>query len=166
VHNQIGLLFSIKCSVTRLQRVSVTVVFSCLGVQTLRARQDFNRSTSTLTFWPSISDSLHVNVQEFWTLNGHLTRWKLHKCSKRRSINDAGWSSLVARRAHNPKVVSSNLTPATNLTDLPGLLGLHQEALLSFGKDLGKKSLFPHLFLAIRFRIIHPISLRLLVRPL
>ena len=26
-----------------LQRVSVTVVFSCLGVQTLRARQDFNR---------------------------------------------------------------------------------------------------------------------------
>src|SRR5207244_4358217 len=26
----------------------------------------------------------------------------------------AGWSSLVARRAHNPKVVSSNLTPATN----------------------------------------------------
>ena len=28
---------------------------------------------------------------------------------------NAGWSSLVARRAHNPKVVSSNLTPATNL---------------------------------------------------
>ena len=27
--------------------------------------------------------------------------------------NHAGWSSLVARRAHNPKVVSSNLTPAT-----------------------------------------------------
>src|SRR5208282_2055584 len=27
----------------------------------------------------------------------------------------AGWSSLVARRAHNPKVVSSNLTPATKL---------------------------------------------------
>ncbi len=28
----------------------------------------------------------------------------------------AGWSSLVARRAHNPKVVSSNLTPATNFS--------------------------------------------------
>ena len=28
---------------------------------------------------------------------------------------DAGWSSLVARRAHNPKVVGSNPTPATNL---------------------------------------------------
>ena len=28
---------------------------------------------------------------------------------------DAGWSSLVARRAHNPKVVGSNPTPATIL---------------------------------------------------
>ena len=27
----------------------------------------------------------------------------------------AGWSSLVARRAHNPKVVGSNPAPATNL---------------------------------------------------
>ncbi len=26
---------------------------------------------------------------------------------------DAGWSSLVARRAHNPKVVGSNPSPAT-----------------------------------------------------
>jgi hypothetical protein len=34
----------------------------------------------------------------------------------------AGWSSLVARRAHNPKVVSSNLTPATNyLNPRPGI---------------------------------------------
>ena len=35
----------------------------------------------------------------------------------------AGWSSPVARRAHNPKVASSNLAPATNdfkgLGDLP-----------------------------------------------
>ena len=28
--------------------------------------------------------------------------------------NDAGWSSLVARRAHNPKVRGSNPLPATN----------------------------------------------------
>ena len=28
---------------------------------------------------------------------------------------DAGWSSLVARRAHNPKVVGSNPAPATSL---------------------------------------------------
>ena len=27
---------------------------------------------------------------------------------------DAGWSSLVARRAHNPKVAGSNPAPATN----------------------------------------------------
>ena len=26
---------------------------------------------------------------------------------------DAGWSSLAARRAHNPKVVGSNPAPAT-----------------------------------------------------
>ena len=31
-----------------------------------------------------------------------------------RYSQSAGWSSLVARRAHDPKVVSSNLTPATN----------------------------------------------------
>ena len=28
-------------------------------------------------------------------------------------ISGAGWSSLVARRAHNPKVVGSNPAPAT-----------------------------------------------------
>ena len=31
--------------------------------------------------------------------------------------SDAGWSSLVARRAHNPKVVGSNPASATNLND-------------------------------------------------
>jgi hypothetical protein len=29
-------------------------------------------------------------------------------------LHDAGWSSLVARRAHNPKVAGSNPAPATN----------------------------------------------------
>ena len=29
-------------------------------------------------------------------------------------LKGAGWSSLVARRAHNPKVVGSNPAPATN----------------------------------------------------
>ncbi len=29
-------------------------------------------------------------------------------------FGDAGWSSPVARQAHNLKVVSSNLAPATN----------------------------------------------------
>ena len=30
-----------------------------------------------------------------------------------RQMNIAGWSSSVARRAHNPKVVGSNPAPAT-----------------------------------------------------
>jgi hypothetical protein len=30
----------------------------------------------------------------------------------------AGWSSLAARRAHNPKVVGSNPAPATNLEQM------------------------------------------------
>ena len=31
----------------------------------------------------------------------------------------AGWSSLVARRAHNPKVVGSNPAPATSFSGAP-----------------------------------------------
>ena len=31
----------------------------------------------------------------------------------KRNFNIAGWSSLEARRAHNPKVVGSNPAPAT-----------------------------------------------------
>ena len=38
----------------------------------------------------------------------------------------AGWSSSVARRAHNPKVVGSNPTPATTR------LGLERNALRAF----------------------------------
>jgi hypothetical protein len=61
--------------------------------------------------------------QKFWALIRHLTAVKLQKSGKSRNINDAGWSSLVARRAHNPKVVSSNLTPATSfLLNRKGLL--------------------------------------------
>ena len=32
----------------------------------------------------------------------------------KRNFNIAGWSSLVARRAHNPEVVGSNPSPATH----------------------------------------------------
>ena len=35
---------------------------------------------------------------------------------------DAGWSSLVARRAHNPKVVGSNPAPATIFESMVTLL--------------------------------------------
>jgi hypothetical protein len=33
-----------------------------------------------------------------------------------RPLDVAGWSSLAARRAHNPKVVGSNPAPATKCT--------------------------------------------------
>ena len=50
----------------------------------------------------------------------------------------AGWSSLVARRAHNPKVVSSNLTPAT--------MGAYEanplSALLNYSYELSRKNPF------------------------
>jgi hypothetical protein len=39
---------------------------------------------------------------------------RLQKKRESRTIYGAGWSSLVARRAHNPEVVGSNPTPATN----------------------------------------------------
>jgi hypothetical protein len=49
--------------------------------------------------------------QKCWTVP---LKWvRLQKNGKSRSIYDAGWSSLVARRAHNPEVVGSNPTPAT-----------------------------------------------------
>ena len=34
--------------------------------------------------------------------------------------NNAGWSSLVARRAHNPKVIGSNPIPATRNSQVRG----------------------------------------------
>jgi hypothetical protein len=45
-------------------------------------------------------------------------RWGLQRISLRgltehKCVTDAGWSSPVARQAHNLKVVSSNLAPAT-----------------------------------------------------
>lgn len=36
-------------------------------------------------------------------------------------VSDAGWSSLAARRAHNPKVTGSNPVPATKFQK-PGLV--------------------------------------------
>ena len=35
-------------------------------------------------------------------------------------MDDAGWSSLEARRAHNPKVIGSNPIPATTVNPLNG----------------------------------------------
>jgi hypothetical protein len=45
----------------------------------------------------------------------YLKKYHPHSPSAQVFGSDAGWSSLVARRAHNPKVVGSNPAPATNL---------------------------------------------------
>ena len=37
--------------------------------------------------------------------------------SESTKLNNAGWSSLEARRAHNPKVIGSNPVPATQCPD-------------------------------------------------
>jgi integrase len=96
-------------------RVPVSVVSKLLGNGSI---------STTLNIYTHVLaehlEQFEVSVpkfSEFRPLIGHLTDLtavELHKSGKSRNINDAGWSSLVARRAHNPKVVSSNLTPATN----------------------------------------------------
>ncbi len=40
---------------------------------------------------------------------------------------DAGWSSLVARRAHNPEVAGSNPAPATGKAPETGLSRSHDD---------------------------------------
>ena len=59
--------------------------------------------------WSSVALMvLHLKVWESKTLPGLLASQIINK-------HDAGWSSPVARQAHNLKVVGSNPTPATNL---------------------------------------------------
>ena len=49
-------------------------------------------------------------------------------------ISDAGWSSMVARRAHNPKVVGSNPAPATSFRKTSLMAGfLHFRTRISMG---------------------------------
>ena len=51
-------------------------------------------------------------------------------------LKGAGWSSLVARRAHNPKVVGSNPAPATKhwkrviFYNFVNLLGLYEPLII------------------------------------
>ncbi len=46
---------------------------------------------------------------------------KLSRLQLRFPVSVAGWSSLVARWAHNPKVGGSNPPPATNSTVTPAI---------------------------------------------
>ena len=50
--------------------------------------------------------------------------------------NIAGWSSLVARRAHNPKVVGSNPAPATISLEVSNLEASSFLVFLGFSKDV------------------------------
>ena len=57
------------------------------------------------------SELLLVEVQILSSAPIYLTKFNVNPILLRLI---AGWSSLVARRAHNPKVVGSNPAPATN----------------------------------------------------
>ena len=54
------------------------------------------------------------------------------------ALHSAGWSSLVARRAHNPKVVGSNPAPATKIKSLTCENG---QGFFIAGEFFGPKSL-------------------------
>jgi hypothetical protein len=49
-----------------------------------------------------------------------------------RAFGDAGWSSPVARQAHNLKVVGSNPAPATNLNNYVSLENMMARFALGF----------------------------------
>jgi len=104
---------------------------------------------------PPYFSHLEFDCVDCWERLGKELKVSKHQVNRTEST---GHMSLV--RAHNPKVVSSNLTPATILTDSQGLVGLHQQAPLLFGKDLGKKSLFPRQSQAIQCRKVHQVFLR------
>ena len=48
--------------------------------------------------------------------------WSLSMCGHKIMTTDAGWSSSVARWAHNPEVVGSNPAPATSYNSTKGSL--------------------------------------------
>ena len=60
--------------------------------------------------YPSLAEGTGLeNQQRINVLRGFESLNLRHLLKK---LNIAGWSSLVARRAHNPKVVGSNPAPA------------------------------------------------------
>ncbi len=59
------------------------------------------------------------NPADFGTVVPDFAKPSMAVCwANKRLIGDAGWSSPVARQAHNLKVVGSNPTPATNYLEL------------------------------------------------
>src|SRR5690606_21261568 len=96
-------------------------------------------------------------------------RWGLLLCTdtpcvQRRRLNatgrqlpGAGWSSLAARRAHNPKVAGSNPAPATNM---------YPQAAAPRGRRfaLGEPATSPRFCVAQRFGVQSPTRRRLDVK--
>ena len=71
--------------------------------------------------YPSPAEGIGLeNRQRINVLRGFESLNLRHLLKK---LNIAGWSSLVARRAHNPEVVGSNPAPATKNLQLVGLAG-------------------------------------------
>ena len=70
---------------------------------------------------------------------------------------DAGWSSLVARWAHNPKVVGSNPTPATYRRDRLSAVSFHFKVFFNHKdtKDTKIFFLFFVLFVSLWFYFIY-----------
>ena len=76
------------------------------------------RSTTIFFAWLSILRILH----RYSRLSMQCLDMTLQRAAVNQSIrvHDTGWSSLVARRAHNPKVVGSNPS-SVPISDLPRL---------------------------------------------
>ena len=77
-----------------------------------------------------------------------------------RRLSDAGWSSLAARRAHNPKVAGSNPAPATNyderqLIEIKGLIGNPTRPFFfSHGKKAQRQRRMPGMRIAAENRFV------------
>src|SRR5437879_11105086 len=61
---------------------------------------------------------LHLKVRKSRSPPGPHSSLSSRSVTDRRDPTDAGWSSPVARQAHNLKVVGSNPTPATIIKPL------------------------------------------------
>ena len=62
-----------------------------------------------------IASVVRIHRHPFFFVN--MTEKTTYNLYEVRIYNDAGWSSLEARRAHNPKVIGSNPVPATTCLD-------------------------------------------------
>ena len=79
-------------------------------------RPDLTRGKSSFTASTLIRET-HLGYDRQPHGQGDAQRWSIASATAR--IGAAGWSSLVARRAHNPKVVGSNPAPATRYSERP-----------------------------------------------